>query len=316
MMLIALMSTDCKRQPRDKLLLSVAYIENASCWPFFVAMERGLFEKLGVSVEALRTKDSTEALNALVSGKVDVSIENSYSVLFAIEARAPGRIRLFLPCSETQSRFVSHLLVAVSSPIQHVEDLREKRIGTYTGATQLLTLKLFVINYLHWDPNEDIQIVQVAPSLQIQALAAGQFDALFTIEPFASAALAKGVARDILPYARGKILDPFPAGASSVRSDVLPQKRKSLALVYDAMVRAAQIIHSDPVSAHKILAKWTGLDEVSAERVGGYEYHTLEYFDASKRLQVQRLADLFYEGDILKKKINTGDMFLQKHELR
>jgi len=306
----------CGRHEAEKPNIALVYIENASCWPLFVAMEKGMFEKVGLDMQATRAKDSSEALNALLAGKVEASIENSYSALFAIEGKSPGTIRLFLPCGETEQTYVSHLLVPEDSPLQDAQELRGKRIGTYTGSTQLLTLKLFVRDYLGWDPDRDVEIIQVAPPLQVQALSAGQYDALFTIEPFASAALAKGVARDILPYARGKILNPFPAGASSLRQAVLTEKPEAVRALYEALVRGAHFIERNPEEARRILAKWTNLDAASAERVGGYEYFSLEAFDNAKLERVQRLADMYFEGGILSEKVDVERLFLTRDELR
>jgi ABC-type nitrate/sulfonate/bicarbonate transport system substrate-binding protein len=314
-LLSLLVTSGCVENQAGESTISVAYIENASNWPFFVASEKGLFEKSGLKVQAINAKDSTEALNALLARKVDVSIENTYSALFAIEGTSPGTVRLFFPCSETPQRFVSHFLVASDSSVRKPEELKGKRIGTYTGSTQLLTLKLFLRSYLNWDPDKDVQIIQVAPSLQLQALTAGQYDALFTIEPFASAALAKGVARDILPYARGKILDPFPAGASSIRAGSLQTKKDALRKLYAAMVRGAEFIERNPPEAKAILAKWTNLDQASSEHVGGYEYHTFAAFDGQKRERVQRLADLYLEGGILSKPIRVDGLFLSEAAL-
>jgi NitT/TauT family transport system substrate-binding protein len=306
----------CRTQQPPRPQLSVVYIENASDWPFFVAVEKGIFDELGLKIELIKAQDSTEALNALLAGKADVSIENTYSVLFAIESKSPGELRFFLPCSETQNKFVSHLLVLKDSKINDVRELKGKKIGTYTGATQVLTLKLFLKNHLGWNPDTDVQIIQVAQPLQVQALAAGQFDALFTIEPFSSAALAKGIARDILPYARGKILDPFPAGASSVRMNILTEKREAVRKLYEGMVRGAEFIDHNPEEAKMILAKWTNLDAESTKFVGGYEYHDSNRFDRAKLDQVQKLADLYTEGGILSARISVENLFLKEDDLR
>ncbi len=315
-LLVVAWGPGCDRPQVATPSISVAYIENASCWPLFVALDKGLFEANGVTVDVTVAKDSSEALNALLAGKVDASIENSYSALFAIEGKSPGTIKLFLPCSETAQKYVSHLLVPVGSEVRRPEDLKGKRIGTYTGSTQLLTLKLFLRDYLGWDPEKDVQIVQVASALQVQALAAGQYDALFTIEPFASAALAKGVAQDILPYARGKILDPFPAGASSIRVDAITTRREALRRMYESMVRASEFIDRNGDESRAILAKWTNLDEDSAKGVGGYHYHTFEEFDTVKRGRVQRLADLYHEGGILSTRVEVADLFLSSEAVR
>jgi ABC-type nitrate/sulfonate/bicarbonate transport system substrate-binding protein len=307
--------TSCKQQPGRESVISVAYIENASCWPFFVAMEKELFDKAGLSVNAIKAKDSTEAINALLANQVDISVENTYSVIFAVEAQSPGTFKLLVPCAETETKYVSHLLVLKDSSIKSPKELIGKRIGTYTGATQLLTLKLFLKSYLDLDTDKDITIVQVGPSLQVQALVANQFDALFTVEPFASAAIAKGIVTDILPFARGYILNPFPAGACSVRSQVLQKKRIQVRLFYETMIRAKEFIDRNPAEARSILAKWTNLDSKSTADVKGYEYFTFEEFNENKKSQAQELADLYTEADILPHKINTKDMFVDRAEL-
>ena len=296
--------------------LKVSYIENASCWPLFVALDKGLFDKAGVKVKAVKAANSTEAINAMLAGQVDGSIENTYSALFAVEANSPGTIRLFLPCSETKQRYVSHLLLPPNSKITKLEQLKGKKLGTYSGATQLLTLKLFVSRHMHLDPEKDVKIVQVDPSMQVQALASGQFDALFTVEPFATTAIVKAGAKDFVPYARGAILDPFPAGACSVRAQVAGEKREAVRRVYEALARAADFIGRNDREARQILAKHTKLDAVAAAKVGGYTYYQVEDFSAADRTQVQRLADMYADAKILPKRVNAAGMFVSAQDLR
>ena len=307
--------TSCKQKTGEESVISVAYIENASCWPFFVAAERGLFEKAGLKVEAVKAKDSSEAMNALLANKVGLSVENTYSVIFAIESQSAGTLKLLVPCAETKQKYVSHLLVPVDSNVTSVTQIRGKRIGTYTGATQVLTLKLFLKKCLNLDPEKDVTIVQVDPSLQVQALLANQFDVLFTIEPFGASAIAKGYAKDILPFARGQILNPFPAGACSVIAQTVPKKRKEIKIFYEVMVRAKEFIERNPDEAKAILAKWTNLDIPSVSIVKGYEYYSLQDFSEEDKKRVQDLADLYAEAAILPRKINTKDMFINRAEL-
>lgn len=308
--------TNCSRQEAQLPKLRVSYIENASCWPLFVALENGLFQKLGVEVIAVKAANSTEAINAMLAGQVDASIENTYSALFAVEANSPGTIRLFLPCSETREQYVSHLLVSMGSNISRVEQLKGKRIGTYSGSTQLLTLKLFVRKHMKLDPERDVKIIQVDPSMQVQALAAGQFDALFTVEPFAAIALSKGIARSLVPYARGFIIDPFPAGASSTRSQIIIGNREALRKAYEAMAYAAEFIDKHHKEAYQILAKYTALDVLTAAKVGGYRYYQFDNFTDNDRALVQQLADMYFEEKILPKRIDVAEMFLTLQELR
>lgn len=157
--------------------LRVGYIPFSADLPFFVAMEKGFFEDEGITLEPIRFAVSSECLSAEVAGRIQAAMGNSLSALYAIEQKQPGTLRVFLPMLETEENHVSHLLVKKESPIKSIGDLKGKKVGTYAGSTQLLYLRLFLRKY-DLDPNKDLRIVQVASNLQVQALDAGQVDAL------------------------------------------------------------------------------------------------------------------------------------------
>ncbi len=277
-------------------------------------MDRGFFAEQGIEVEPVRFPVSTECLNANVAGQIDFAMGNSLSNLFAIQQKEPGLLKIFLPMFETEQNYVSHLLVAKGSAIADIKSLRGKKVGTYTGATQLLYLRLFLAQQ-GLGSETDVEIVQVSPELQIRALEAGQYDALFTIEPYCTMAIRLAGAKSILPFARGRIVSPFPGGASSVNSNFLNRHPDVCKKVITALEKASDFIREQPLSAKRSLPKYTPVDELIAEESGIYDFFRLDDLSPDLLSKIREEAELFAQHKVLDGNVNVDGMLLQSDQL-
>ncbi len=294
--------------------INIGYLEFSSNLPLFVALEKGFFKEEGLVVNPIKLGSTNEAMNALIVGSLDGTVGNGLSTLFAIWQNSPDHFKLYLPCVETLDHFVAHLLVKKDSPINTIEDLKGKKVGTYEGSSQLMYLKLFFQNFL--DPDKDISIVQVGTQMQVGALDAGQIDALFTLEPYASVALAKGIAQDLIINPRVKyILNPFPAGANTFSTKFIDNNPGLVKKMYNAFAKASDFILSNEDEAKELLVKYTPLDEETALYSNVYEWLQIE---ASSQYgpAIQSLADMMFEFGILKQKVNTEKMLLEENAVR
>ena len=300
--------------PAEKMKkIRIGYCPLNADLPFFVALDKGYFRELGLDIEPIKCGDSSEALNALLANKVDLIAPISFSAFFSIEAEAPGQIKIFLPGGETEGNIVSYLLIRKDSTISSIEELRGKKIGTYTGVTQLLYLKLF-LKKVGIDPEKDVQIIQVGPNLQAQALDAEQFDALFTVEPYATIAITKGIAKPLVENPRSRyIVDPFISGAAGVSSKFLEKHPEEVKKIYKSMAKAVDFIRSNESEAKNLLPKYTPLEQQVAQQAGLYRFYKIdEPFDMAA---VQKLSDLLYEYEILNRRVEAQEMFLLKEQL-
>ncbi len=292
--------------------VKIAYVQFSADLPFFVALEKGFFEQQQLKVIPVKAANSSEMLNALIAGDVQAVAPVGFAAIFGIEQRAPGTIKTYLPGGETEGHNVSNILVRRNSALRFPRELVGKKIGTYTGASQLMNLKL-ILNSLGIDPIKDVTIVQVAPTLQIQALEAGQFDALFTVEPFTTAALAKGIAQSIIENPRCKyIVDPFVSGACVFTTDFLNKDFGLAQRIYRSMTAGVSFIKSYPGAAKAILPKYT---EMTDEILHVTELYAWFPVDETTLDAVQKLADLYVEYGILSRKINIQELFSEENRL-
>jgi NitT/TauT family transport system substrate-binding protein len=302
--------------PRQEPMPTVRMVFNqyTGDLPFFVAKELGFFAKHKVNIEVKEARDSSEALNALLAGQADIINPISFSAMIAAEAKAPGLFKLFLPGGEDSNIVGSYLLVSKNSTVTELSQLKGKKIGTYTGATQLLYLKLF-LKEAGYDPENDFEIVQVGFDIQAQALEAGQFDALFTIEPTASAALQKNLARVLIENPRVKyIVNPFISGSAAVSTDFISKNPNAVKRVYAAIADAIDFIRANEGKSREILAKYAALDASLAAKMPLLQwYKTDEKVDMDA---VQKIADLMYENGLVKVKVDLRQMMLETDQIK
>jgi NitT/TauT family transport system substrate-binding protein len=272
--------------------------------PFFVAMERGYFQEQGLNVTAVKFESANLIMDSLLSGKIDAAACIGYTTLFSIESASTNQFKMFGNEIETDTKYQSFLLVRNDSNISSISDLTGKKIGTYTGTTQLLWLRL-LMNKFGIDA-KDITIIQVGLPLQVQALLSGQMDVLLTIEPYVTTALDKG-AKAFMANPRGKyILNPFPAAPSGVVSSKFLKENPDVAIkIKAAMDRAVDFISLNEGVAKRYFPKYTPITEDLAPKVLIYEMEK----NPANKTAIQVLADILYEGGEIKNPINTSTMW-------
>jgi NitT/TauT family transport system substrate-binding protein len=301
----------CAKKPES---VKIGYIPFNADLPFFVAMEKGYFEEQGLKVDAIRFGDSTQALNGMLAKQVDGVAGLTFSIFFAVERESPGEFRLFIPFAEVESKVMSYLLVGNDSGINSLADLKGKRIGTYSGVTQLLYLKLF-LKKIGLDPEKDVTILQVASELQVQALAAKQFDALFTVEPYGTIAVENGAGKALLENPRYHyIAGPFWVGAIGVNTSFFKKNPAATQKIYKGLAKAVDFISANETDAKKILTKYTPIDPSIALKSGLYQWYKMdETIDFSS---IQQVADLMYDYKLLSKQVNAKTLFFTAEDIK
>lgn len=310
LILVLLFPAGC-RKPELQASIRVGYLPYSSSLTFFVAHEKGFLTQAGLTVEPVKCASANEAIDALRAGKLDFVMGVGLTTFFAVEGAAQGSFKCFQPCVEDPNHVVSYLLIPKNSPVTNVSQLRAKRVGTYSGTSQVLVLRL-LLRKLGFDPDNpsDVQLGDVASNLQVDALVAGQFDAFLMLEPYASKAMLLHGAKSLVASPRVKyILDPFPAGANAVSTRFLADHPDLAAKVVAALDQAIEAIHKDEAAAKAILLKYDQtLTPELAAKSGIYRWWKKSETNVEA---VQKYADLLYEGKALKKPVKVEEMFLK-----
>ncbi len=281
--------------------------------PFFVALEEGLFEKRGLSVEQTKMQNPTQIIDALVSGRADVGPGGSATAIAAIaEAQFQGAFKVFgLQGGRVEQGFLNDsLIVKAGSPIKGFNDLSGKKLAILPGA-QWRTLAKLILKKHSIVPDKEVQLVEVALPLHSQAVIAGTVDAALTVEPAASLAEATGeVVRVVANPAARFVVDPFFGGASLITTTFLSKRPEDARSLIAAMDEATDLVTNGFDRYKHLFKKYLGLPEQSLTQVKPVYFRSSRDLSGETEAAFSALIGQFKSEGVIKSDLNPASMLL------
>lgn len=240
--------------------LRVASNSNATALPFWVAQEKGIFEKNGLNVEYTKIENIATLPQALGT---------SFDIVLSTPTLAISSTSQGIPMVEVSGSSVdsdanpaSFLMVDGSKGITDVKQLAGKTIGVLneTGTLHIATL--------YWLKKEGVDIeslniVQVDGPAQADQLRRGRVDAVETVTPFSSQIESVGGKSLGTPY-RSMAQEITPIYWAS-RKDWADTHGNEIDRFVASLNEAQQFIAANDAEAREILQEQTGYsDEVVA----------------------------------------------------
>jgi NitT/TauT family transport system substrate-binding protein len=291
------MSTTTWAQTKGKL----GYMKIVDTAPLFVGMERGFFKAAGLELETLPMAGGAVIVQGVSSGDLQIGWTN---VISLYQAHAEGFDFKLIAGGATNVKGThdTHaLLVAKASPVKNARDLEGKTVAVNT-LNNIVHLMAMAWLDKNGASSAKVKFVEVPFPQMEAALAAGKIDAASVHEPFASAALAKDVAR-LLAHPWSDVLARFLI-ASWFASDKWLQKNRQTAQAFiSALNRGVDAISADPKGSREAIAKWTGLPPELAAKVA------LPMYDkALSEKDLQATIDLTRKYKLISRVINARDV--------
>jgi NitT/TauT family transport system substrate-binding protein len=273
--------------------------------PLYIADEKGFFSEEGIRIQWIDVRDPGQAGKLFFAGQADILVTTFASIMPA-EVRKPGTLRLLLPAYEAAKQPGSFLLVRKGSSISSVAGLRGKKVGTYSGPSQRAYAQI-ALNKMGLRTPQDVQLIQVASSAQIQGLFGGGYDALFTVEPYGSTAISQG-ARVLETGVRTKyISDPFWVGAVALPASRVSQNPQEVQALSRALEKAVRFIEKNETEARGILARRGSLTEPVAKRCALYTWVASP--TSNHIAQVQSAVDTLLKAKIIERSVKVDALF-------
>ena len=307
--LLILLLQSCGKQEPSKV--SFGYQPFGSNLPFFIAMEKGFFKEQGLEVTAEKIISANDAANAVVNGTIVGNATIPLNVVLNIEENQPGLLKIFMVKATSRERWSDYLLVKKNSKIDSISQLKGRKVGGYPGSAQQTLLKLILRKFMD---EKDIITVEMPPNTQLQGLDAGQIDALLTYDDLAITAIQNDIGKvlDENPICK-YVVNPLYAFPYVLSTKFVRENPGTARKIRDAMYKAADFIHSNESEARQIMAKWVGTKPEVAEKVNLWAQVKAEDVD---KAALQKVADIFYEAGITKKKIDAGSLYLTNDDLK
>ena len=241
--------------------LRVAVTSAAENAPFFAAVERGIFSKLGLDVKVDVMPSGVEIANALASGTVDAGLFGTYPFLTAVSRGVPVVLightwnsALKNPQSEVLSVIARK---DAGVPEGDLAKLKGKKIGVTRGAGGEPYI-VGLLKQVGLTP-EDVTLVNVAPSNMATALTNKDADVIASWEPWPSNALTKVPGAYKVIY--GGCQSCYDAGVLVTTKQAIADKAKALELFVLGYAQGQAWARANRDEAAKISVRWIpGMD--------------------------------------------------------
>ena len=277
----------------------------ASGLPFFAAVEKGYFKEAGLDVEPLKFASAQQVMEGMLAGRVEGSANGTASAVLAIgEIAQPGLFKIFCT-NPTNAKFVlDEFLVAKDSPIKSLAELKGKRVASGPGIQNVTLAKVM----LERAGAGIVSVTELPIGQHVAALAAGQIDAAYTLEPTGTVGRLNGTTRTlevgvVAKYILGDPMAPWHGGAASLTSEFIKNNPAVAKKYIAAYKRGVDLVRKSPNEARPFLKGYTAIEGPLTSEVPMSDYMMYNEFKPADVAYFQKFFDLFSDRGIFEKRV-------------
>jgi NitT/TauT family transport system substrate-binding protein len=279
--------------------IKVAVLPTMDVVPLYLAMDAGYFKQEGLEVDPVTAASGADCVAKLASGEVQVAF-SSWTPFVVARSKNVADIKLVADATTAAPNYAV-VAVAANSPIAGIRDLPGKRVAITARGTisHLLVQAQLKANGL--DPN-GVQYIEMGFPQMAPALAAGQIDAAFLVEPFLTSAMKTTNARPLFDTLTGPTAD-LPLTGYGAKADYVTGNKATVEAFQRALKKATTDAQNDRSKVDPILQKVGKVDADIAHRAA-----LTEFTSSLDPTRLQRVVDLMVEFKALDKSFPVSEM--------
>jgi NitT/TauT family transport system substrate-binding protein len=282
----------------------------ASGLPFFAAVDKGYFKEAGLDVEPLKFASAQQVMEAILSGRAEGSSNGTASAVLAIgEIAQPGLLKIFCTNPTNAKYVLDEFIVAKDSPVKAMADLKGKRVASGPGVQNVVLAK----TVLERGGAPGATVVELPIGQHIAALAAGQVDACYTLEPTGTIGRLNGTTRTlevgvIAKYVLGDPMAPWHGGSASLSSEFIAKYPDVAKKYIAAYKRGVDLVKTQPDLARPSLKGYTAIEGALTAEVPMSDYLFSSDFKPADVAHFQKFFDLFSDKGIFSRRVLVDSM--------
>ncbi len=295
---------------QTKVKAKIGYWPIAGGLAFFSAIEKGYFAEAGIDMEAVKFAGPNQVVEAIIAGRIDGSATGTSSPALALgDAQSPGSIKLFCINFANATHVIDHIILPKDSTITSIKELEGKRYACGPGINNVVLARTILENAGVPSP----KVTELPGTQLLPALAAGQIDAAYVLEPTAVIGGKQGISKIletavVSKYVLGGAQVPWFGGAASLRSAFIsanPEAAKNLVAAY---AKGVEYVRTTGIPANQYLKGYTAIDDGLINDVPLSGYRMSSEMSADDWAAMQKLFDLFFEKKIVPQKLSAEPM--------
>ena len=287
--------------------ISIGYWPIASGLPFYVALEKGYFKEVGLNVEGVKFANPSQIVEAMIAGRIQGSANGTASAALALgEIASPNLFKIICSNPSNYKYVLDEFLVPIKSTAKSIKDLKGAKIACGPGIQNVTLTKII----LEKNGLGDIQPIELPVGQHVPSIAAGQIDAVYTLEPTGTIGKVKGITRILETGVISKyVLDDAEApgfgGTASVVTTLIKSRPADVKKYVAAYAKGVDFVRKNPEESRKSLDGFTAIDESIVKEVPLANFVMFNEFKPSDIAFFQKFFDVFTDRKIFTKKLDV-----------
>jgi NitT/TauT family transport system substrate-binding protein len=288
----------------------IGYWPVAAGLPFYAAVEKGYFKDAGLDVEAIKFAGAQQVMEAMLSGRSDGSSNGTGSGNLGVgEIASPGLYKIIATNPSNAKYVLDQFLVPKDSPVKTIAELKGKRVASGPGIQN----RVLAQTVLERAGAPGTTVTELPIGQHVAALAAGQVDAVYTLEPTGTVGRMNGTTRMleagvIAKYILGDPLAPWHGGSATLTSEFIKKYPAETKKYIAAYAKGIELVRTKPDEARQYLKGYTAIEGPLTGEVPLASYMLYNEFKPSDVAAFQKFFDLFTEKGVFEKKLSVDSL--------
>ena len=288
--------------------IRIGYWPVAAGLPFYAAVDKGWFKEAGLDVEAIKFAGAQQVMEAMLSGRCDGSANGTGAGNLGVgEIASPGLFKIVATNPSNAKYVLDEFLVPKDSPITSIAQLKGKRVASGPGIQN----RVLAMTVLERAGAGGTPVTELPIGQHVAALAAGQVDAVYTLEPTGTVGRLNGTTRVleagvIAKYVLGDPLAPWHGGAATLSTEFIKAHPAETKKYIAAYARGIELVRTNPAEARKSLKGYTAIEGPLTSEVPLASYMLYNEFKPPDIAAFQKFFDLFTEKGVFEKKLDVA----------
>ncbi len=290
--------------------IRIGYWPVAAGLPFYAAVEAGYFKEAGLDVQPIKFAGAQQVMEAMLSGRADGSANGTGAGNLAIgEIAQPGLFKIFATNPSNAQYVLDEFLVPKDSTIKSIAELKGKKVASGPGIQNVTLAK----TVLERAGATGATVIELPIGQHVAALAAGQVDAVYTLEPTGTIGRMNNTTRVleagvIAKYILGNPNAPWHGGAAALTTEFIKKHPAEAKKYIAAYTRGIELIRKTPDKARPYLKGYTAIEGSLTNEVPLASYMLYNEFKASDVAYFQKFYDLFVDKGIFASRVMVDSL--------
>lgn len=283
--------------------------------PLYTAVERGFFKEAGLNVRAVKFASPQQIIEAMITGRIHGCANGTASGALGLGAIAsPGLFKIICSNPSNRSLVLDEFLVPANSEVKSIAELRGKHIACGPGVQNVVITKI-ILEKNGFSPDE-MKLTELPVGQHLAALAAGQIDGVYTLEPTGTVGRLKGMARTLEAgvtshYVLGDADAPWFGGGAALNTSFINERAVDAKAFIQAYARAVQFIQQDPDASREHIVGYTSIEPSLIKEVPLPGFVMYEGLKGDNLAWFQKYYDVLTERKIFTQSVDVGSLIYQ-----